>query len=144
MIDRGAICRRLHALERYVAELRQLAGRLTHETFDDDLSSQWAVEHGLQLAVECVLDVGSHLVAAQQLGAAESYREVIELLGQAAILPPDFVTRVRGMPGFRNILVHEYLAVDLEVVWTMLHEGPAQFEEFIQHVAKHVRDAPGE
>lgn len=48
------------------------------------------------------------------------------------------------MPGFRNILVHEYLAVDLEVVWTMLHEGPAQFEEFIQHVAKHVRDAAGE
>lgn len=91
MIDRGAICRRLHALERYVAELRQLGGRLTHETFDDDISSQWAVEHGLQLAVECVLDVGSQLVAAQQLGAAESYREVIELLGQAAILPPDFV-----------------------------------------------------
>jgi len=139
VIDRAAICRRLHALEGYVAELRRLGATLPRERFDEDLSSQWAVEHGLQLAIECVLDVGSHLVSAEGLGSPESYREVIELLGRAGILPADYVARARRMPGLRNVLVHDYLAVDLDVVWRVLHEGPAELEEFLRHVARHVK-----
>jgi uncharacterized protein YutE (UPF0331/DUF86 family) len=139
MIDRESVCRRLHALERYTAELEHLAASLTRERFEKELSTQWTIEHGLQLAIECVLDVGSHLVAAQQMGLPDSYREVIELLGQRGIVPADFVHRTVGMPGFRNILVHDYLAVDLSIVWRMLQEGPAQFREFLRHVAGFVK-----
>jgi uncharacterized protein YutE (UPF0331/DUF86 family) len=142
MIDRQTVCRRLHALEAYTAELERLATTLSRADFDGALGTQWMVEHGLQLAIECVLDIGSHLVAGEQLGSPQSYREVIELLGQRGILPQEFVARVRGMPGFRNILVHDYLAVDVTVVWDMLQTGPAQFREFIRHVAAHLRASP--
>jgi len=143
MIDRQTLCRRLHALETYTAELEHLASTLARSTFDAELSAQWMVEHGLQLAIACILDIGNHLVAGEQLGAPQSYREVIELLGERGILPADFVGRVRGMPGFRNILVHDYLAVDTAVVWELLRSGPPQFREFIAHVAAHVRAQPG-
>jgi len=93
----------------------------------------------LQLAIACVLDIGSHLIAGEGLGAPESYREVIEILGARGIVPEPFVDQVRGMPGFRNILVHDYLAVDLDIVWAMLHAGPAQFRDFAGHVARHLR-----
>jgi uncharacterized protein YutE (UPF0331/DUF86 family) len=142
MIDRQTICRRLHALEAYTAELERLAATLSRADFDGALGTQWMVEHGLQLAIECVLDIGSHLVAGEQLGSPQSYREVIELLGQRSILPEEFVARVRGMPGFRNILVHDYLAVDISVVWDMLQSGPALFREFIHHVAARLRALP--
>jgi uncharacterized protein YutE (UPF0331/DUF86 family) len=139
MTDREAICRRLHALEAYVAELQKLSATVPRDKFNAELSTQWMIEHGLQLAIECVLDIGNHLVAGEQLGTPQSYREIIELLGQQRILPEEFVSRVRGMPGFRNILVHDYLAVDPGVVWDMLHDGPAQFQEFISHIAAHLR-----
>lgn len=80
-------------------------------------------------------------MAGEGLGAPQSYREVIELLGARGIVPPGFVAQVRGMPGFHNILVHDYLAVDLDMVWSMLQEGPAQFREFLKHVAVHVKQA---
>ncbi|MGD0949679.1 MAG: DUF86 domain-containing protein [Candidatus Binatia bacterium] len=145
MTDREAICQRLHALETYVAELQRLIATVSRDKFTAELSTQWMIEHGLQLAIECVLDIGNHLVAGEQLGTPQSYREIIELLGQHGILPEDFVARVRGMPGFRNILVHDYLAVDPSMVWVMLHEGPAQFREFISHIAAHLRtqSSPG-
>jgi uncharacterized protein YutE (UPF0331/DUF86 family) len=101
------------------------------------------IEHGLQLAIECVLDVGNQLIAGEHLGTPQSYREVIELLGQRGILPSDFVSAMRGMPGFRNILVHDYLAVDPGMVWDMLQAGPVQFREFIQYVAAHLRARAG-
>ena len=144
MIDRASVCRRLHALERYTAELERLAASLTRERFDAELSTQWTVEHGLQLAIECVLDIGSHLVVAEHLGVPDSYREVIELLGQRGILPADFVQRVIGMPGFRDILVRDYLAVDLAIVWRLFQEGPAQFREFLRHVARFVKSQPAQ
>jgi uncharacterized protein YutE (UPF0331/DUF86 family) len=142
MIDREAICRRLHTLEAYTSELERLAATLLRSAFDSTLSVQWTVEHGLQLAIECILDIGNHLVAAEHLGSPQSYREVIELPGQRDVLPAGFISRVRGMPGFRNIPVHDYLAVDTSLVWEMLQSGPAQFREFIRHVAVHLRALP--
>jgi uncharacterized protein YutE (UPF0331/DUF86 family) len=134
MIDRQTICRRLHALETYVAELERLAAGLSRDDLQRKLQTQWAVEHGLQLAIECVLDVATHLVTAARLGAPESYRQAIELLGASGILPATFVRRVASMPGFRNVLVHDYLDVDLDIVWEMLQSGPAQFREFLRLV----------
>ena len=119
-----------------------LAATLERSAFDTTLSTQWMVEHGLQLAIECILDIGNHLVAGEQLGSPQSYREVIDLLGQRGILPAEFVGRVQGMPGFRNILVHDYLAVDIGVVWDMLQRGPSQFREFIRYVTAHLRALP--
>jgi uncharacterized protein YutE (UPF0331/DUF86 family) len=139
MIDHQTLCRRLHALEQYTAELERLASTLDRNRFETELATQWMVEHGLQLAIESVLDVGNHLVAGEGLGAPQSYREVIELLGERGILPPGFVNQVRGMPGFRNILVHDYLAVDLDTVWAMLQKGPVQFREFLRHIAAHIK-----
>lgn len=142
MTDRQVICRRLHALEAYVTELERLASTLSRSAFDSEVTSQWMVEHGLQLAIESILDIANHLVAGGRLGAPQSYREALELLGSAEILPGEFVSRLRGMPGFRNILVHDYLAVDLGIVWDMLQTGPAQFREFIRRVAAHLRSLP--
>ena len=39
------------------------------------------------------------------------------------------------MPGFRKMLVHDYLDVDLDVVWEMLQAGPAHFREFLRLIA---------
>ena len=142
MIDRETICRRLHALEAYTAELERLGASISRAAFESELSTQWTVEHGLQLAIACILDIGNHLVAAEGLGSPDSYRAVIEALGEHGIVPPEFVASVRGMPGFRNILVHDYLAVDVKVVWAMLHSGPAQFREFIGHIVAHLRKTP--
>jgi uncharacterized protein YutE (UPF0331/DUF86 family) len=144
MIDRESVCRRLHALERYCDQIEQLARTVSRERFDADLGTQWMIEHGLQLAIECVLDIAGHLVAAERMGSPDSYREVIELLGEHGVLPAEFVRKTVRMPGFRNILVHDYLAVDLSIVWQMFQKGPRQFREFIRHVATHVRSLGSE
>ncbi len=144
MTDREAICRRLHALETYAAELQRLAVTVPRETFAAELSTQWMIEHGLQLAIECVLDIGNHLVAGEQLGTPQSYGRSSSC-SDNGMLSADFVSRVRGMPGFRNILVHDYLAVDPGIVWEMLQAAPGQFQEFIRYITAHLRSggSPG-
>ena len=38
------------------------------------------------------------------------------------MLPPDFATHLAPLAGFRNILVHEYLAVDWQEVYRNLQQ----------------------
>ncbi len=86
--------------------------------------------HTLQLAVQAALDVGSHLVSDGRLGEPETSRDVFRLLGRAGLLPPALAARLEKMAGFRNVLVHGYVTVDLVVVRRILEKDLGDLLEF--------------
>ena len=53
---------------------------------------------------------------------------------EADLLPKSFGDRFRGIAGFRNVLVHGYLDIDLDLIVTILFERLDDFEEFAGHV----------
>lgn len=137
MSERIVLLRKLEELDSYLTELE----RLRHRTFDELASSlqlRWSIEHGLQVCIQIVLDVGNHVLAARGEHDIEDYAEVIEKLGEHNIIPRDFSTRIRGMAGFRNILVHEYGEVNLREVYRILQERLDDFREFARYVGNHI------
>lgn len=87
-----------------------------------DLDRQWAVLHGLQIASQALLDLASHLAAAAGRDVPD-YASAIQAMGDLGIFSPEVCRRCRPIAGFRNVLVHEYLDVDLEVVASVLANG---------------------
>lgn len=57
-------------------------------------------------------------------------------MGEADIIPNEFVPQLREMAGFRNMLVHVYWEVDLEKVHEILNNNLEDFEKFASYVAK--------
>lgn len=96
---------------------------------------RWIVERGLQLAVQNALDVATHLVASAGADAAD-YASAIDELGRLGALPPSFATQLRPIAGFRNVLVHGYLAVDVSIVHRVLNERLGDLREFAEHVER--------
>lgn len=129
---------RLQHLEENIRTLRGLQSR-TREELHRDRALQWAVEHGLQTSIETVIDIGTHLIGALGLPAPRDYTSVIDIMGEHGIIPPEFAAQLRSMPGFRNILVHQYLAVDLDRVFEALQKAPGEFAEFIRHITEFMR-----
>ncbi|MCZ6678872.1 MAG: DUF86 domain-containing protein [Candidatus Poribacteria bacterium] len=120
---------RLLAIEDYVAVLH----RYQAMTFDElvaDTGTVWAAEHGLQLCIQCAIDVCNHLVAQLNLGTPTTHYETIELLIQHGILSEDLGTTLVQMFGFRNLLVQIYLKVDLNIVYEILQTGLTDFTRF--------------
>lgn len=78
MTEREALLQRLERLRKYI---RYLRGRqsLTLEEYLADEDLQAAVERRLQLALECVLDIGSILIAERGLRQPDTYREVMRI-----------------------------------------------------------------
>jgi uncharacterized protein YutE (UPF0331/DUF86 family) len=77
-------------------------------------------ERHLQVAAQCLLDIGNHVVAEQSLGTPDDAAGILDVLAAAGAIPGDLHARVRGLAGFRNVLVHDYLAVDQRFVHGLL------------------------
>ena len=132
--DRRAVERRLIALRRAVSVLRRHAG-CTPQELRDDIDRRWAIEHGLQLSAQSALDVATHLASALGFDPM-TYGTAIDCLVEANVLPPSFGERFRRIAGFRNVLVHGYLDVDLDLIAEILSEQLDDFEEFAGHVER--------
>lgn len=136
MTDSEVVRERRRALRTYIEVLRTFADT-TLEVLEHNFERRWAVLHGLQLAIECVQDISAHLVAGRHLGSPTNHTEAIDLLSEGEVLPRDLAVRIRRMPGFRNVIVHEYLRVDLARVLHYLSHLE-DFEEFSDAVARHL------
>jgi uncharacterized protein YutE (UPF0331/DUF86 family) len=125
-----AIRERLLRLEQVVSRLQQLSA-LGGRELREDFRSAWTVERGLQLAAEIVFDVGNHILSAHFAVTAQDYEDILTQLGAQGVLDLALRERLRGLGGFRNILVHGYLALDADRVAGVLSRAPADFSDFI-------------
>jgi uncharacterized protein with HEPN domain len=68
----------------------------------------------------------------------------LEVIGEAARhIPDDVQTRFPDVPwvemkGMRNILIHEYFGVSLEIVWKTVRENLPPVEPMLRKVLKQV------
>lgn len=134
-IDVGVVRRHLLALRRAVEELERHTGEPIEAL--DDWDELRTVERGLQLAAQNALDIATHLAAGAGRDVAD-YASAIDTLAALGILDCDFAANFRSVAGFRNILVHGYLEVDLEIVHTVLNSRLAEFISFADAVETHI------
>lgn len=102
------------------------------ERFEADLSQQWIIERGLIAAASVIFDIADHILAGQFGLYAETYEEGLELLYGRGVLSGPLFQRIKGLGGFRNILVHRYLGIDPREVYDNFHKGLGVFPDFAQ------------
>ncbi len=125
-----AVRERLLKLEEVISRLKEIEPRALRE----DFRHAWAAERGLQLAAEIIFDVGNHILSAHFGISAEDYEDIIAQLGATRVIDAAMHDRLKGLGGFRNILVHGYLRVDPGRVAEFLTKAPSDFSDFARAV----------
>lgn len=136
MKDTGLIMEKLKELDRYLKQL-EVYKEITAEELADNLDQLWIVERGLHLSIQILLDIGNHLLAGAGI-TVEDYSGIIIKLTELGAIPVEFGKKIKGMAGFRNILVHEYANVDLKKLVVVLHEGLTDFRDFANYIIKYI------
>jgi uncharacterized protein YutE (UPF0331/DUF86 family) len=135
-LDRAVIRRHLLALDAALRNLRRHVGKpLAALTADPDAA--WAVERGLHLCAQNALDIATHIAASGGRDVPD-YASAIDALHALDVLPSEFAARFRPVAGFRNVLVHGYLDVDLSRVHIVLNERLEDFAELARHVEEYL------
>lgn len=111
--DPDLLLKKLAFIETCVQELRTLA---RPECIAHDVREERFVAHTLQLAIQAALDSASYIVSDQRLGEPRTNRELFDLLAKGGWLSPQLTATLRDMAGFRNIVVHGYETVDINIL----------------------------
>jgi uncharacterized protein YutE (UPF0331/DUF86 family) len=135
--DLDLIAKKLAFIETCLCDLRQQS---RSDRLSADVRELRFVEHTLQIAIQAALDVASHIVSDNRLGEPRTNRELFDLLGRHGWLPPPLVDVLRDMGGFRNILVHGYAEVDVNVVCDVLDHHLPDFEAFVTAIRQRIAE----
>jgi uncharacterized protein YutE (UPF0331/DUF86 family) len=133
------ILERLDKLGEYLEFLRDNQ-HLTYEEFRADQTTVLAVERALQLAIQCVLDIASHILAATSHKRPEDYSEAILDLAEIGVIPAAYAGKIVGMAKFRNVLVHEYVHISRRKVYENWQGHLDDFGRFSEHIVKYLED----
>lgn len=136
LVDRELIAIKLQELERYVSQLKKHRGIIT-DSLENDLDKAWTIQHGLQISIQVVLDTGNHLLAAEGISVKE-YAEIFPQLAQLQVIPKDYAASVKGMAGLRNILVHEYSELDMDIIVDVVNNHLDDFSLFANYVIRYI------
>ncbi len=82
----------------------------------DDVDVQDIVVLNLQRATQAVIDVAAVLIKDRGLQIPNTLREYFSVLATQGILASPLAERLSKMVGFRNIAVHDYEAINVEVL----------------------------
>ena len=132
-MDTTVIAMRLQKLDGYLRGLRQMQDVSLDEYLDDD-NIQAIVERRLQLAIQVCMDIGNYLIGQLGLSVPDEQENVFLALGREGIIGADLAKRMVGMVRFRNILVHDYLEIDSNIVYRNLAEDLGDFDQFAQQI----------
>ncbi|WP_078430234.1 type VII toxin-antitoxin system HepT family RNase toxin [Alkalihalobacterium alkalinitrilicum] len=84
----------------------------------------------LQRACEASIDLAMHLIAKKKLGVPQTSREAFDVLHQQDLIPEELAKKMKAMVGFRNIAVHDYQKVNLDILKSILENHLIDFQQY--------------
>ena len=132
MVNREVLQKRVSKAEEYLDFLEDVKKDYSLEEFKSDKMVYGSSERFLHLTIEALLDIGNHIVADNNLGRVESYSDIPKLLAENNFLNDELKKLFVKIIGFRNILVHDYLDVDLEIVYSIISTNLVDLKEILK------------
>lgn len=90
----------------------------------------YGLQHLLQISIEIIIDIGSHILAEKFSVNPKTYADVIIALGDKNIIDRKFAEEQAEMAKFRNMLVHYYDNIDDKKVFEYSRFAPEIFRIF--------------
>lgn len=133
MVDLTLVNRKLVLLLQAKKELIKY-NITSFDAFKKSHKDQKAVEKTLQEMVEICMDIGKHIIADEGFRFPEDSKDIFSALQENGVISDKATSLMCNMVGFRNIVVHLYEKVDLEIVYGIYKKHLDDFDLFISEV----------
>lgn len=135
--DRRKVEDRIDRIRRFKRDLVEF-GSISRDEFRANRERQYAVLHAMQNAIEGCIEIASHIVSADRLGAPADYAHLFSLLEENRVIPSSVAEVMRQMARFRNRIVHLYWDLDLDLVYEYLTGRLGDMDAYLTAVEKYL------
>ena len=122
MLDKNVFVTRIEQIDKHLDKISTYK-KLSYENFLEDTNAQDIVEYNLFQIVNHLINIVQHTVVEEDYGLPQSAYEASQILCQKGILDEDDLEIIKKMIGFRNIVGHDYISINKEVVYFILTKG---------------------
>lgn len=129
-MSRDVILNKISVIERCIKRINE-----EYENNFENLKNytkQDSIILNIQRACEASIDLAMHIVSEKKLGIPQNSRDAFEVLYSNNIIDEKLLKNLKAMVGFRNIAVHDYQAVNLEIVKQIIEKHLLNLKEFVQ------------
>ena len=131
--------RRLAHQRDLLAEIRKLQP-ITVTTITGEPIVKAALERMIQAVVDLALDINAHLATSVLSKSPVTGRESFDLMVEAGILEQLQADVLKPAVGLRNILVHMYADIDLDILADSSEAFEVGFSDYVRSVAQWLLD----
>ena len=130
-LDRDTLVLRLGLMSDLLGDLESIGG-VDVALLRSDRITRHAVERILTQLVEFAVSINSHVAAS----VPGTYRESFIAAADAGFSSAELAERLAPSAGLRNILTHEYVEVDLDLVAVAVQTATVDYRAYVGSVAQ--------
>lgn len=128
MPDRDVVLAKVATIQRCLKRIKETTD-LDPDSLDD-IDKQDIFILNLQRAVQAAIDLATHIIASEGLGLSDTIKDNFKLLKSAGIINEELTGRMESMAGFRNIAIHDYKAIDIDILKSILIKHLKDIEDY--------------
>lgn len=128
------------SLERCLARVRHAWAQSSTLPFEEDYDKQDIIVLNLQRACEQAIDMANHVVNVKKLGWPRTSGESFDLLTRAGVVPVQMAANMKAMVGLRNVVVHQYRELDLDIITAVIRNHLDDLSDFARVMVAGMHD----
>ena len=135
MPDRDVVLAKIAAIQKCLRRIKDVT-ELNPDRLNE-LDIQDIFVRNLQRAIQSAIDLATHVVASEGLGISDTVRGNFVLLKNAKIITQSLSRKMQSMVGFRNIAIHDYQTLDVDILKSILSKHLKDLEQFYTTLLTH-------
>jgi uncharacterized protein YutE (UPF0331/DUF86 family) len=135
VVDSALLAARIAAVHDATARMRAVLPA-SAEAFIADRTTREVVTLNLPVAIQACLDLATHWLADAGWDVPETYADVFAALAEHAVIPRELAARLAAA-AFRNLVAHQYGALDWRRVYVLATSGLGDLDAFCATLADH-------
>jgi len=129
-MDQSLINQKLESLRRCVMRLEDRCPK-TVEALQADVDIQDILALNLTRAVQLCVDIAAHWISEHhELTSPITMGQSFDVLAERSVITRELADDMKKSVGFRNIVVHNYEAINWQVVFSICRHHLDQFRQF--------------
>lgn len=135
MVNKNVLRSRIEKVYYHFSRIKP-AGKVSLELFQRNQDLQDIVEYNLFQIINHILDICQHVVVDESLGLPKSAYEAVEILQKNKLFSSLDAQKLKKMIGFRNIVGHDYLALDKKIVFDIWKKKLIDIQRIVDKITE--------
>jgi uncharacterized protein YutE (UPF0331/DUF86 family) len=116
-----------------------------YEEYDGDIlnlenyTKQDSIVLNIQRSCELCIDIGNYIISKDGLRTPKISRDVFEILKDNRVIDEELSLKLQKMVGFRNIAVHDYQQINIQILDSVINNNIGDFKSFASSVLSYMK-----